>query len=224
MTTLTMTTLGEMNHLLHATIPVIGGHRAFRRWALSPQYPEHGWISYLDGEIHVDFSMELLVHNLIKSCFCTYLTLLAEQDDLGRYLGDNMLLTNVPAGISTEPDGMFILYRSIAQRRVRLTKRQRSGEVVGTPDMAVEVISRSSVRKDMRVLPQLYWRAGIREYWRVDSRVEVPQLTILRRGPARYRTVRSSDGWVKSAVFSKSFRLVTTQARDGMPKFKLEVR
>jgi Uma2 family endonuclease len=219
-----MTTLNEINDRLHVLIPAIRSHSAFRRWARSPQFPERGWISYLDGELHVDLSMERIIHNLIKSCFCTYLTILARQHKLGRYLGDNMMLTNVPAGVSTEPDGMFLLFRSIDQRRVRLTKKERSLEVIGTPDMALDVVSRSSVRKDMRLLPQLYWRAGIREYWRIDSRIDVPQLTILRRGSTRYRTGRSSAGWVRSAVFGKSFRLVTTAARDGMPEFTLEIK
>lgn len=221
---LTISTLDEIDGPWPVHMPAIGSHSAFRRWARSPQFPDRGWISYLDGELYVDLSMERIIHNLIKSCFCTYLTMVAEQEDLGRYIGDNMMLTNLSAAISTEPDGMFLLYRSIEKRRVRLTEQEQSLEVMGTPDMALEVISRSSVRKDMRLLPQLYWRAGIREYWRVDSRVDVPQLTILRRGSTRYRTARSIDGWVRSVVFGKSFRLTSKTARDGMPHFTLEVK
>lgn len=213
-----------INDRLHFYMPAIRSHRAFRRWARSSAFPEHGSISYLDGELHVDLSLEQIVHNLLKCCVCTDLTLLAGQDELGMCLGGKMMLTNVHAGISTEPDGMFLLYQSIEQRRVRLPEKERSLEIIGSPDVALEVISPSSVRRDLYVLPPLYWRAGIREYWRVDSRVEIPQLTILRRGSAKYRIVRSVDGWVRSVVFGKSFRLLTREARDGMPKFKLEVK
>lgn len=205
-------------------IPAIGSLGAFRRWARSPQFPERGWFSYLDGELRVDLSMEQLVHNLIKLCFSTDLTMLARQQKTGTYLGDRMLLTNLVAGLSTEPDGMFVLNRSVERGRVRLKRGKRSLEVLGTPDMALEVISPTSVNKDMELLPRLYWLARIREYWRVDARLDAPQLEILRRGRAKYRTVQSNDGWVASAVFGKSFRLLTTNAKARMPGFTLEMK
>src|SRR5256885_8764701 len=45
-------------------------------------------------------------------------------------------------------------------------------ELEGTPDMVLEVVSESSVQKDTKRLRQLYWQAGIREYWLVDARRE----------------------------------------------------
>src|ERR1700681_1673436 len=88
-------------------IPVIRDLNAFRRWARSESFPDHGWFSHLEGDLWVDLSREELVHNLIKSCICTYVTLLVRDEELGSYLGDRMLLTHVEAELSTEPDGMF---------------------------------------------------------------------------------------------------------------------
>ena len=52
---------------------------AYRNWAESDEYPQHGWISYLDGAIFVDPTMEeFLTHNRVKcafnNMFCLLLT------------------------------------------------------------------------------------------------------------------------------------------------------
>src|SRR6266850_3136383 len=42
----------------------------YRRWAESDDYPQSGWVSYLDGTIFVDPSMEeFLTHNRVKCAF-----------------------------------------------------------------------------------------------------------------------------------------------------------
>ena len=40
--------------------------------------------------------------------------------------------------------------------------------------MVLEVVSKTSVRKDTVVLPQLYWKSKIPEYWLVDGRPGSP--------------------------------------------------
>ena len=52
-------------------------------------------------------------------------------------------------------------------------------ELDGSPDMVLEVVSDSSVEKDIDVLMDLYWKAGIREYWLVDARGERIEFKIL---------------------------------------------
>jgi len=51
-------------------------------------------------------------------------------------------------------------------------------ELEGTPDMVLEVVSASSVVKDTETLLQLYWQAGIPEYWLVDARGEALEFTV----------------------------------------------
>jgi Uma2 family endonuclease len=76
----------------------------------------------------------------------------------------------------------------------------------------------------MRQLRQDYWTAGIREYWLVDARKEPLLFDILRYTPKGYRATPKRDGWIKSAVFSKSLRLSQRTSDHGYPEYTLEVR
>lgn len=197
---------------------------SFRQWACSDEFPEHGWFSHLKGELWVDVSRERLSHNQIKTIICAVLTIMVQSQRLGRFISDRMLLTHLGAELSTEPDGMFVSNEALASGRVALIEGDDSLEVLGTPDMVLEVVSKSSVRKDTMVLPQLYWAAGIPEYWLVDTRDEEPALDIRRRGSRKYASVRKQGGWVKSAVFGQSFRLTRQADEHGLSKYTLAVR
>jgi Uma2 family endonuclease len=85
-------------------------------------------------------------------------------------------------------------------------------------------VSDSSVRKDTQWLRQDYWIAGIREYWLVDARKEPLVFDILRHTPKGYRATPKKDGWLKSNVFGKSFRLTYETSESGDPDYTLEVR
>src|SRR4051794_27430104 len=78
---------------------------SFRRWAKSDDFPEGGWYAYLNGNLWVDLSMERLAHNQVKGEVARVLSNLVIETKAGRYLHDRMLLSNVEAGLSTEPDG-----------------------------------------------------------------------------------------------------------------------
>ena len=201
---------------------------SFRRWAKSEHFPERGWYAHLNGELWVDPSMERLGHNQIKSEFLAVLKPLVEQAGLGRFLGDRMLLTNVDAELSTEPDGMFLSYDALREGRVRLEQGDESLEVIGSPDIVLEVVSPTSLHKDRVVLRDLYWRAGVREYWLADPGRgrdgEDAEFEILRRGPRSYAAVRKQTGWLRSAVLGKSFRLLRESDPLGYPVYRLDVR
>jgi len=198
--------------------------RSFRRWAKSDDFPTRGWYSHLAGELWVDLSMERLAHNQIKTKFAAVLTHVCESSGLGMFLGDRMLLTNVEAELSTEPDGMFISYEEVRAGRVHLEHGEDSVEVEGSPDMVLEVVRLSSREKDKVVLRDMYWRAGVREHWLVEQGHEVVGLEILRHGLKGYVAARKQGGWVKSGVFGKSFRLVQKKDPIGHPAYVLEVR
>jgi Uma2 family endonuclease len=199
---------------------------SFRRWVHSPEFPETGRISFLLGEVWVDMSKEQFTHNQAKGEIGGVLTHLAKQSRRGRYFPDGYLLTNAAVGLSTNPDGMFVLLRSFRSGRVRLVEGAEEGyvELQGTPDMVLEVISPSSIARDMDLLRDLYWRAGISEYWLVDVRGQDLEFTILRRGPRGYVAVRKHAGWLKSTVFGKSFRFTQQTDALGYPEFTLAVR
>ncbi len=197
---------------------------SFRRWAKSEDFPQQGRYAHLGGKLWVDPSMERLAHHKLKSKVNAVLTPLAEQSDTGQFLGDRMLLTNVEAELSTEPDGMFISHVAVVLGRVRLDQGDDALEVEGSPDMVLEVVSPTSVEKDTVVLRDLYFRAGISEYWLADPRLGGLTFDILKRGPRGFVATRKQGGWLKSAVFGKSFRLSRTDHKQGFPIFHLDVR
>jgi Uma2 family endonuclease len=209
------------------TIPEwVTNHAAFRRWARSDEFPERGRFSFLRGRVWVDMEMERDSHNQLKAEITEVLRGYAKARTLGRFWFDGMLLTHRRAGLSTEPDGMFARWETLRSRTARLVGGNPPDgvEVVGTPDMVLEVVSRKSLRKDTIELPELYWQAGIAEYWLVNPLGDSVRFDLLRHTPKGYRAVRPSGGWRKSAVFGASFRLAQTTDPLGHPAFNLEVR
>jgi Uma2 family endonuclease len=199
---------------------------SFRRWTDSSDCPHEYPLGWLQGEVWVDMSREqVFTHNLVKTKIGMRLSFLGEEEDLGLYLSDGLLLSNFAADISGNPDGMFLTYDTLRSDRVRLIEGKRGGftEIQGSPDLVLEVVSESSVQKDYDLLRKAYWEVDIREYWLVDARKAL-KFEILRHGPRGYVAGRKQDGWVKSAVFGKSFRLTQTKSPLGHPEFTLEVR
>lgn len=197
---------------------------SFRRWSRTDDYPERGWVSFLDGEIWVDMDMEqLFTHNQVKTEFTIVLGGRTKDEELGYFFSDRALLSNESANLSTEPDGTFCSFDALEERRVYLVEGLEEGhvEIEGTPDMVLEVVSRHSVRKDTKILRNLYWRAGIPEYWLVDARKTPVQFDILRWSERGYSATRRRQGWLKSKVFGRSFLLETKSDRLGHPQFFL---
>src|SRR5205807_1516797 len=108
--------------------------------------------------------------------------------------------------------------------RVHLVEGMEEGylELEGTPDMVLEVVSTSSMRKDTVDLRRAYWAAGIQEYWLVDARKEPLTFEILRHGAKGYRAAQRQQGWLRSGVFGKTFRLVRRTGALGHPNYALE--
>lgn len=200
----------------------------FRRRAWSEEFPERGKYAYLDGEVWVDLSTEQpFTHNRVKTKFTTTLDTLADKLGLGEVFSDGVLLSNVAANLSAEPEATFVSSDAMRTGRVRLVEGQVEGfkELEGTPDMVVEVVSATSLRKDTETLRVLYWKAGISEYWLVDARGEVPVFTLLRHTARGYAATRpQAQGWLRSAVFGRSFRLRQQPGPLGHPQYTVDVR
>ena len=208
-----------------ATIPQwVDDLASFRRWTNSPDFPEQGRFAYLGGYLWVDLSMERLIHNRIKSEFGRVGGNIEKDERLGMYLNDRMLLTNLAADLSVEPDGMFLSNISLADGTVVLDQGDDTIEVIGSADMVLEVVSPTSVEKDTVVLRRLYWEAGVKEYWLVDSREKSFAFDILRRGPSKFVATRKNQGWLKSRVFGHEFKLNRETTKHGVSKFTLEMR
>jgi Uma2 family endonuclease len=200
---------------------------AFRRWTDADYFPEDARIWWIKGEVWVDMSKEqIFTHVGVKTEITRGLANLAKQEKIGLYLTDGVLLSNFASDISGNPDGLFLLNDTLGSDRVRLIEGKDGGfvELQGSPDMVLEILSKSFVEKDTVLLKTAYWEADIREYWLVDAREEPLQFDVFRRGSRGYTTTRKQQGWVKSAVFGKSFRLIVHAGPRGHPDYTLEVR
>lgn len=203
-------------------------HESFREWARSPECPEKLRVAFYDNGLWVDADMEqFFVHNQVKAMFAAVLLQFALSAKIGRFAVEGMLLTNAAAGLSTVPDGFLVSYESVRAGRLRKIAGKRNGcvEYEGSADMVLEVVSDSSVEKDLVDLSRLYWKSGVREYWLVDARAELPRFQILRRGPKAFvSTRRQAGGWLKSDVYGRSFRLVSGADELGDRLYTLEVK
>jgi Uma2 family endonuclease len=200
---------------------------SFRRWADADDFPEDGRIWYLQGEVWIDMSKEqIFTHLAVKREFFYVLTGLVKAGDLGLFLPDGLLLSNVAADISGKPDATFVSNASVQAKQVQLVEGWDGGfaEMEGTPDLVLEVVSDSSIQKDTVILRKAYWQAGIREYWLVDARQEPIRFDIFRRTAKGYTATRKQAGWLKSAVFGKSFQLTQRVNALGHPEYTLAVR
>ena len=204
----------------------IRSHESYRRWARSPAFPQTGRFAYLSGKIWVDMSPEeLMTHNLVKGEYASVLTRLLKRIRRGKYFHDRTLITNVAAGLSTEPDGTFVSFKTFKSRRVKLVCGMEGWiEMVGSPDMTLEVVSVSSVKKDTVTFRELYWKAGVREYWLVNALKDKLQFDILRHTRSGYVAARKNAGRFESKVFGKSFKLTSKPDELGYPEYTLLVR
>ncbi len=201
----------------------------FRAWAVSDDFPSRGRISYVQGELLIDMSAEELEsHNKVKSEVCRVVGNITHDEDLGTYYSDRTLLTNEAAGLSTEPDATFASWEAFQLGRLRCVPREgRPGEhleLEGAPDWVLEVVSRSSVKKDTELLLQTYHVAGIPEYWLIDARGSDVSFRILIHHSGGYRSAPARSGWIPSRVFGRSFRLRRERDRLGNWKYTLEAR
>ena len=187
---------------------------SFLRWAVSDDAPSRGKIGYFQHQVWIDQTMETAFHNCIKSEIAFAVTLWARQHNLGHYFVDGMMFSCPEADLSTEPDGMFVLNGSKASGKVWLEKGKHSSVLFGVPDMVLEVVSKSSKKKDFETLLESYHQAGISEYWLVNSLVSKPALCIYQHNAKEYAAVQSQSGWVRSEVLGASFRLTVDQSTD----------
>jgi len=202
----------------------------FRQWANSPDYPERGRISYIQGEIEVDMNAdELRDHNPIKVALVSALQNIIDAEDLGVVLLDGARLVNEEGDIGNEPDLVFAKWETIEAGLVKYVESEdgsgRCTELDGTPDLVVEVVSKHSVHKDTRLLPVAYFEGGIPEYWLIAPADDGVNFQLLTRGEEEYEpVVPGADGYTYSPVFERSFKLTRELNRIGKYRYRLHCR
>ncbi len=194
----------------------------FRRWRrqLGEDAPK---VHFIDGELWFDMSPQSYRSHLpVASAVNAVLWTLAKELDLGSYYGDGGWITNEAAALSNEPDGFLVLWETFESGEAKLSDASEA-ELVGRADMVLEVVSRSSVRKDRR-LEEKYAQSGMREYWQVDARRDLTFRLLRLEGGAYAETPPDADGFLASSVWGRSFRLRQIEDRLGQPDYRLDVR
>lgn len=200
----------------------------FRAWVTSAAFPEKAVrASFIAGEVLLDRSPESIEsHSKVKLEVAAAVLRLVEREDRGEVYVDRVLLSHPETGLSSEPDLFFASWQSLESGRVRLTpKGGRDGdyvEVVGTPDLVVEIVSDSSVHKDTTMLREAYRRAEVPEYWLIDARPAELRFEILRL---------TDDGHVASAPTTEpqtstvlDRRCSLSRQRNRAGRFRYELR
>ena len=211
--------------------PGIRTFEDFRRWTWSDEFPEIGRIDWIDGWIEVDMTGEnLFEHGSPKGEFGRQLLNLVRRGIRGRMFTDRSRVVSEEASLSCEPDLSFALYDTIKSGAVTFTptvdEREDSYiEIVGPVEIVLEIVSDSSVTKDLKRLPKAYFAAGVVEFWTVDARRGACDFRIHRRGETAFeRMPLSEDDFQWSDVLGRAFRLERVKQEDGNPDFLLHVR
>jgi Uma2 family endonuclease len=104
-------------------------------------------------------------------------------------------------------------------------KPDRFVEVEGAPDLVVEIVSDSSVKKDSQRLPRAYYAAGVLEFWLIDARGEELEFRLQTRGPAGFVDAeRDADGYQRSQVLDAWYFLDRSRHQRGHWVYRLRMR
>jgi Uma2 family endonuclease len=199
----------------------------FRAWVLSDEVPEKLRVCFLRGRIYIDMSKEeILSHASVKTAIAGTVFNLNQEIDFGDLFINGVLVTNVGAEVSNNPDMVAVFWESLEKGIVHYLRKKKDQEmeIEGSPDWVLEIVSNSSVAKDTRDLRHAYHRAGIREYWLVDARGEDIHFQVLHWRKAGFVAAPREGGWQRSRVFSRWFQLTRSRDRRGGWRYQLAVR
>ncbi|MCI0463438.1 MAG: Uma2 family endonuclease [Gemmataceae bacterium] len=201
----------------------------FREWTTSDRFPDNLRASFIDKEFFVQMSREELeTHASVKGEVTRVLLTVNRQRKLGKLYPDGAQVAHKGANLVTQPDAVFFTRESLESGRVRLVPRLgdhgQFTEIEGTPDWVMEVVSDSSVQKDMELLRAAYHRTGISEYWLIDARGDTINFQILGWRKKGYVAAPNKDGWQRSRVFGQSFRLERQRDELGLWEYTLHVQ
>lgn len=204
-----------------ATAVTLDGYRAWIA-SLGEAAPR---ASFCRGRVYVEMSPQSYEsHAHLAEAIGDVLKGVAGTDQLGRYYRAPSWFTDEAADLSTEPDGFLIRFDAFRSGRVHIHP-ERSFELVGAPNMILEVVSKSSEKKDLKDNVTDFARADVEEYWIADGRGETPKLRILcLQGGALLDQAPDADGWLSSPFFARSFRLRRFVDPVGLIDFELRVR
>ena len=113
-------------------------------------------------------------HNNVMGGLYTLISFYVRNNKVGYVFTDSLDL-HLPDGNLFKPDLIVIKKENAA------IINWQSG-IYGVPDMVVEVLSKSTKKKDLTVKKGIYEKNGVKEYWIIDPFMKVVDVYILRDG------------------------------------------
>jgi Uma2 family endonuclease len=135
----------------------------------------------LDGEHYVNPAPSSY-HQIVLTNLLVPLVLYAEEHQLGRVLPSPIGVVLADHDI-VQPDIVFI-----RAERAHIVEHKY---IVGAPDLAVEILSDSNRRYDVRIKYDRYQRGGVREYWIVDP--DELGIRVFRRAGDKFQPAEVGD-------------------------------
>lgn len=167
---------------------------------------------------------EVESHNKLKTEVTRVIATIVKVSRLGEFYSDRTLISNEDADLSTEPDAMFASKASIRSKRVTKKRNQdgRYMSLLGSPDWVLELVSKSSVVKDTRLLKKAYEIARVNEYWLIDARKNEMSIQIFALGKVGFQAVPVKRGRWRSPLFGLDFHLYREKDEFGYWEYTLD--
>ena len=144
----------------------------------------------LDGELILVASPNM-DHQEAVTNLGTSLSVFVKEHDLGKvyFAPTDVLLTDTSV---VQPDLLFI---SRERESIRTP-----ANIQGAPDLIVEILSPSSVRRDWHHKRELYASHGVKEYWIVDPVHQIVSVMLLQSGVLEIDETYTEGDMITSAT------------------------
>ena len=113
-------------------------------------------------------------HNNVMGGLYTLISVYVRNNKIG-YVFTDSIDVHLPDGNLFKPDLTVVKYENAA------IINWQSG-IYGVPDMVVEVLSKSTKKKDLTVKKDIYEKNGVKEYWIIDPWAKGVTVYLLRDG------------------------------------------
>lgn len=169
------------------------GHRTMTYDEYLAWVPEGLQAEWVEGEVIIHMPVKD-AHQRILAFLVELMRLYVRVFDLGVVRLAPQEVKLWPGGPSREPDLFFVGKAHL--------ERLTPDRMVGPPDLIVEIVSADSVRRDREDKLKEYARAGVPEYWIVDSRPDRRRADFFRLGEDGQYALHATedDERVESAV------------------------
>jgi Uma2 family endonuclease len=154
------------------------------------------------GELYLMSPAPTPIHQLVSAELMYMLQTFIKKNHLGVVLGAPCDVILDPGGTPVEPDILFI-----TRARTHIIAEKN---ILGAPDMIMEILSPSNPEHDRITKFNLYQESGVKEYWIVDPQARTIEVLVLREG--KYAQVGRFEGDAQArSDLLKDFQVALTE-------------